>query len=210
MTSQDEENAIKSDASPEADVQVHAGSSMNDSGTCKEIDTPLTQARSPDVHGHVYFIRAADAIKIGFSIDPPGRLASLQTSNPEDLHLMGAVRGTTADERELHVMFCHLRLRGEWFRAEEELIDHIKSVLIDEEWEHRRPAPSLETLAIIKDLINQRAGYGALTPIGYRHSNLIEMTRNIEYAEGEQRQNLTASIARTVREIADLRTRANQ
>lgn len=33
----------------EMSVQDHAGSSMNDSGTPREIDTPLTQASSPNV-----------------------------------------------------------------------------------------------------------------------------------------------------------------
>ena len=30
-------------------VQDHVGSSMNESGTCEKIDTPLTQRCSPDV-----------------------------------------------------------------------------------------------------------------------------------------------------------------
>jgi hypothetical protein len=34
----------------EMSVQDHVGSSMNDSGTCEKIDTPLTQRRSLDVH----------------------------------------------------------------------------------------------------------------------------------------------------------------
>lgn len=46
MTSQDEENAINSNTSPRAALQDHAGSSVNDSGTCTEIGTPLTQQRS--------------------------------------------------------------------------------------------------------------------------------------------------------------------
>lgn len=46
MTSQDEENAINSNASPGAALQDHAGLSMNDSGTRREIGTPLTQWRS--------------------------------------------------------------------------------------------------------------------------------------------------------------------
>ncbi len=182
---------------------------QNEAGTGTPIDKELTKDRSPPVHGYVYFIRAGSegGIKIGFSTQPPRRLASLQTSNHEELKLIGSFRGTTADERELHQRFCHLKIRGEWFEPAEELTDLIYSKVRQR---HNLPAPSRETLAIIKDLINQRAGYGALTPIGHRHSNLIEMTRNIEYAEGEQRRNLTVNIARTVREIAELRARIVQ
>lgn len=187
------------------DTQDHAGSSMNDSGTGEEIGTPLTRPRSPLVRGYVYFVQGGDAIKIGFSTNTAGRLVGLQTSNAEELELLGSVRGSQKDEAELHEMFCHLRLRGEWFRAEDELTDYIKSALLDEEWEKARLAPSRETLAAIKGLILQRRRHGSKTPIGYRHSNLIEQTRNYEHAEGEQRTHLARLIAGSVREIANLK-----
>jgi hypothetical protein len=145
-------------------------------------DTPTAQRRSANVPsgGYVYFIRGGDAIKIGFSKEPPSRLPDLQVANPEKLDLIGAVRGTRKDERELHQMFCHLEIRGEWFRAELELIEYINSALADEAWENARPAPSAETLAAIKLLIQQRDVYGADTSLGIRHSTLIEQIRSMQ------------------------------
>lgn len=100
----------------------------NDAGTCDQIDTPLTQPRSRDVHGFVYFIRAGDAIKIGFSIHPIKRVDELQIGNPEELELLGAFGGTERDEKALHADFSHLEIRSEWFRAEQELLDFIEEV----------------------------------------------------------------------------------
>lgn len=161
----------------------------------------------PHQQGHVYFVRAGEAIKIGFSTNTPSRIASLQTSNAEQLELLGSIPGTPEDERELHERFCHFRIRGEWFRDADEIVDYVH----DKTWRRPRlPAPSPETLATIKDLINQRQAYGDKTPIGHRHSNLIEQIRNYEHAEGEQRANLSKFIARSVREIAELKRAIQQ
>lgn len=40
--------------------------------------------------------------------------------------LVGAVPGDRKTERALHESFAHLRERGEWFRAEKELLDYIR------------------------------------------------------------------------------------
>lgn len=182
-----------------------AGSSelgVNDAGTCADSDPPVTQACSQPVLGHVYFIRAGEAIKIGFSKNAPSRLAALQTSNPEHLTLMGSFKGAREDEQELHVRFCHLRIRGEWFRDEDELVEFIE----DKTWEEPKlPPPSRETRLAIAKIIKSRAAYGANTPIGHRHSNLAGQIRHYEFAEGERKQLLAGYISRSLREIEGLR-----
>ena len=74
-------------------------------------------------YAKVYFIRddAPGAIKIGSAIDPKGRMASLQTSCPATLTLLGAISGGQAREKELHARFATLRIRGEWFTCQDEL-----------------------------------------------------------------------------------------
>lgn len=79
--------------------------------------------------GVIYFIRADNAIKIGFTFgSAESRLSTLQVANPSLLHLAGWTTGTEADERALHRRFEHLRIRGEWFRLDAELEHYILRV----------------------------------------------------------------------------------
>jgi len=66
--------------------------------------------------GRVYFVAGADLIKIGFTLDVPGRFDRLCGSSPVPLTLLGVMRGTPATERELHAKFAAQRAHGEWFR----------------------------------------------------------------------------------------------
>ncbi|MGR4927335.1 GIY-YIG nuclease family protein [Bradyrhizobium sp. CAR08] len=80
----------------------------------------------------VYFARAGHdgPIKIGYTAsDPLDRVGDLQTGCPWRITLIGAVSGTTQDEARLHALFPHLRLEGEWFRPEPELIAAVDSLL---------------------------------------------------------------------------------
>lgn len=188
---------------PADTVPDHADHLQNDVRTCEPSDTTLPQAGSPPVRGYVYFVRSADnAIKIGYSKNPPGRLAELQCSNPAELTLIGSFRGTRVDEQDLHTMFCHHRIRGEWFHDDEELLDFIdgKTGVAP-----KLPPPSLETRHAISQIIRTRAAYGASTPIGYRHSNLAQQIRHYEFAEGGQKEFLGRRIAVSLREIETLR-----
>jgi hypothetical protein len=77
----------------------------------------------------IYFIRcgAKGPIKIGFSASNPlGRLGSMQTAHHVSLTLVACMEGTGADEKELHARFKHLRLRGEWFRPQPDLVAFIR------------------------------------------------------------------------------------
>ena len=54
--------------------------------------------------GWVYFIRAGQSVKIGYTsaAAPAARMPSLQTGSQEKLQFMGAVEGTQQDERRFH------------------------------------------------------------------------------------------------------------
>ncbi len=75
----------------------------------------------------VYFIRHGlkGAVKIGTSLNVIDRLKTLQCAHPDDLYLIGAMVGDEDVEKKLHRQFSHLRIRGEWFRAENELLEYI-------------------------------------------------------------------------------------
>ena len=78
----------------------------------------------------IYFIlnKESNAVKIGRAKDVEKRLKSLQTANCNELKLIKTIRvngSLEAKELEnsLHQRFSHLRLLGEWFKAEQELFD---------------------------------------------------------------------------------------
>jgi hypothetical protein len=75
----------------------------------------------------VYFIQegADGPIKIGYSADPQQRIRQLQTGARAQLHMLRTIEGSMGVERRLHRQFAHLRLRGEWFKPEPELLAYI-------------------------------------------------------------------------------------
>ena len=79
----------------------------------------------------VYFIRdpASDAIKIGTSANPKGRLAQLQTASAKQLELLGSVPGHHALERQCHIVLERWRLTGEWFSRSLEVRSFIATAL---------------------------------------------------------------------------------
>lgn len=82
------------------------------------------QALAQEKPSFVYFIRAGAAgpIKIGIARNPEGRLGELQVGSHEDLMLLATVPGDERLESHLHRHFEEHRIRGEWFRAAEELL----------------------------------------------------------------------------------------
>lgn len=78
--------------------------------------------------GWVYFVLSGDAVKIGFTDTRPDiRLKALQTGNPQELVLVGAIKGRSGLERTLHQAFAHLRIRGEWFRWTNEIAGYAET-----------------------------------------------------------------------------------
>jgi hypothetical protein len=82
----------------------------------------------------VYFIlnRDSNAIKIGRARDIEKRLKALQTASPVELELLKTISLTSEAqakglEAALHGQFWHLRMQGEWFRAELPLIHYIET-----------------------------------------------------------------------------------
>lgn len=164
---------------------------MNEDRTCTGADTALTQLRSPGVHGWTYFIRRADgAIKIGFSIRPQRRIRGL-TREFGALETLAVVPACLVGEYETHQLFGHLRLKGEWFRGEQDLIYFIEQTKVEvaaQPEPETMPPPAIAKQAsgalseheAIRRLINARAKvYGADSREGRACSNLAEMLKNM-------------------------------
>lgn len=111
-------------APPESQIISPGGQAYNLDGE---------RAGGSKVH-YVYFIlnRDSHAIKIGRARDIQKRLATLQTASPAELELLKAVQVRTEFQSQqleiiLHSKFRHLRIRGEWFRAEPDLLRCIEA-----------------------------------------------------------------------------------
>jgi len=79
---------------------------------------------------NIYFIGSLESgtVKIGKSNNPEKRLTELQTANPHKLVLYGVIDDVTPDlENTLHEILSDIRLKGEWFKLTDKLIQFMVS-----------------------------------------------------------------------------------
>jgi hypothetical protein len=74
----------------------------------------------------IYFLRAGDFIKIGQSIKWRRRLSNICVASPLDVVPLHVEMAEPSRERRLHERFKNLHHRGEWFRAEQPLLEYIE------------------------------------------------------------------------------------
>jgi DNA-binding XRE family transcriptional regulator len=75
----------------------------------------------------VYYIAAPETglVKIGFANDPEKRLGKIRVDSPSLIVLLAFENGGKDKEAARHNQFAHLRARGEWFKLEADLVEHI-------------------------------------------------------------------------------------
>ncbi len=78
--------------------------------------------------GSVYFARAGDRVKIGFTANVGRRLSQLQTFFPEDLELLLVMPGSILMEKELHRRFEAFLIQREWFLYAEPIEAFVKKM----------------------------------------------------------------------------------
>jgi hypothetical protein len=82
--------------------------------------TPVTRS--------VYFVTDADRVKIGITTDVSKRIQALETGYGKPLTVLGVIPGASVeDERGLHARFGRHRLLGEWFKADDEILDYVRN-----------------------------------------------------------------------------------
>ncbi len=133
--------------------------------------------------GFTYFVRDGDMIKIGSSMRPEDRISGLQTASARALEVLAIVSMEVADEFETHQLFAHLRVRGEWFRAESELLSYISTLKTEPakpRHQARPPAPKPAPLSTVERMVAKLTAARPSAPPHKRHhiSNLIEQLRN--------------------------------
>lgn len=80
--------------------------------------------------GILYIVRCKDLFKIGQTKGPmEERLRMLQAGNPYKLQLICTIPvvDPVGTEREIHKMFDHCRVRGEWFRLTQKDIESFRT-----------------------------------------------------------------------------------
>ncbi len=83
--------------------------------------------------GYVYFITNGENIKIGYTKNSvQKRLKQLNTGSDKQLYILGYMKGTMADEENLHSKFQQYKIRnnGEWFEPSDDILDYINVVNI--------------------------------------------------------------------------------
>jgi hypothetical protein len=211
-------------------ISNHASSGdsdQNTSGTREEIDTQLTQPRSRrvrdmEVSSFTYFARDGDEIKIGTSFKPEKRIRGLAREVGRPLETLAIVPLEVADEGKTHLRFAHLRVHGEWFRAEADLLQFIEEVksapvpapavqpiqrpAFHPTYDFSRPKIRLNPTKTISKLLKMRSAIGARTPAGHRISNIDEIRQHLaRTTTPDQAAHLEASLARQLRDLEQTR-----
>lgn len=76
----------------------------------------------------VYFIRMRDLIKIGYAAAIKQRVSAIADIMPYPVELLHHIPGDRFSEEYHHWKFGHLRVKGEWFKDDPELLDYIQSL----------------------------------------------------------------------------------
>jgi len=94
----------------------------------KDIEKKTIHKNGEKSNGRVYFIRAGEYVKIGFSNDAKHRIETLQTGQPYELECLCLIKGNRSTESKLHARFSKYHVRGEWFSQTEELMRYIEKI----------------------------------------------------------------------------------
>jgi len=73
----------------------------------------------------VYFIASTNYVKVGVASNPQNRLRDIQTACPLELELLATFPGGYVLEAILHKVIDRHRVRGEWFKRTEKVVEII-------------------------------------------------------------------------------------
>ena len=97
--------------------------------TAAKKERQLVARRKIAERGHVYFLRASNTVKIGFSTNLRSRLKSIRTGCPDEAKIVKIVRGGMKVEKSFHDRFAEYRTKGEWFELRGRLAKYLEMCL---------------------------------------------------------------------------------
>ena len=120
----------------------------------------------------IYFISNATtgSIKIGYSKNPSKRLFTLQTASPDQLSLLGTIKGGLEHEAAYHEQFAQHRLQGEWFGKA--ILSDVMAIM---EKETASPAKATTNVLIAGDTDFTRTQYAHTANFDVVHAALNEI-----------------------------------
>ena len=79
--------------------------------------------------GDIYFFESAltKLIKIGYSGNIPRRRKEIESMQGGKINILLKINSHQRNEKYLHERFNHLKVQGEWFRPDEELLNFIRN-----------------------------------------------------------------------------------
>lgn len=81
---------------------------------------------------YVYFIQTGDAIKVGIASDLAKRMVNVQVGNPHKIEVLHSISTSEEEARkiesQIHELFKRTHLNGEWFHANQFMIDFIRHI----------------------------------------------------------------------------------
>lgn len=91
----------------------------------------LTEPYKPDLRKSVYIVECEGLYKIGYTFNIEKRLHTLQVGSPYLIRLVTHVKTDNhkALESNIHSMFAPKRVRGEWFKLEEQDLNNLLQIL---------------------------------------------------------------------------------
>jgi hypothetical protein len=127
----------------------------------------------------VYFVRedGDGPIKIGHAKTVLFRLVSLQTGNPRALRVIATMNGPRKMESAIRRRFNHLRMRGEWFHADKELLNFIHAEA--DEWPPYDQEVSKKACDLVSDFW-KKAKEAGITLVEYVRRTFEEAQKRIE------------------------------
>jgi len=81
--------------------------------------------RGISVTGFVYLIKCNEFVKIGVAVNAQLRIRDMQIGNPYELVLLKSYPSPVPyeDEENLHCILERYRVRGEWFKLPQDIVD---------------------------------------------------------------------------------------
>lgn len=104
----------------------------------------------------VYFVRAGDYIKVGYSKNEKAfktRLSSYKTSCPFEVEVLGTLDGGVEEERNIMNYFIKFHIRGEWFSYDKSFLEFILNPYEIPKSNYLKPL--CETNKVIDDNLNE-------------------------------------------------------